>query len=667
MEDMLETKKKISNYNEKKIEESEFILFLEEKFPEKFLNFSSEYIKNLEILINSYLLNSEELIFSKIDDYFNLKSELLAEINIISNNLSNLKINTQNTIRILKNSQYLNDYFTKVSELFEKLTYFKKRIKNSLKKAPLHYEDSSFLWLESQKIKNFEFEMIKLPEILNIWEEFTSIYDYIKIESENYLEKSSKKKEHKLILDFFSLYNYINKKENKEHKFYSELLYFLYKNNLLLERQTQEFHNVVERKEIKKKLKIFLKPIVKESILDELKDIIKEIQNLNEDLHPKEKEAEIIDFDKLLKDKISHFLPILIDYYIRGFENYYQFKISEIEELNKIDENIRDYSEKMEFLYDKIKNIDKNTRNYGYFLNPFEEVLDSLRDLYNIYLDDILRRKEEFIEYLNANKNQKLKEEVKIFIASKIEELNKLINDYRDKTAIILSDKFTPLMQINDIISSYKLKIKEIKNTVSKKLNTFKEKDVDQYHIIKEWEENFNRRKQQIGFLLSQFLSKLYKDFGDLIRKEESLFEGITEISGSDSEEEDLPINYALSSYLAEKLTEEELRERIIELKAKISQLEQDKKLYNKELNHLETTLENKVKIREGIEVSNIQCGICRKQINFIKENIIKCPFCSAVYHYLCVAFWLSKYNSCPSCQNAFLDPNSNLFDESVY
>ncbi|MBY8981998.1 MAG: hypothetical protein KGD57_03555, partial [Candidatus Lokiarchaeota archaeon] len=613
MEDMLETKKKISNYKEKKIEESEFILFLKEKFPEKFLNFSSEYIKNLEILINSYLLNPEELIFSKIDDYFNLKSELLAEINIISNNLSNLKINTQNTIRILKNSQYLNDYFTKVSELFEKLTYFKKRIKNSLKKAPLHYEDSSFLWLESQKIKNFEFKMIKLPEILNIWEEFTSIYDYIKIESENYLEKSSKKKEHKLILDFFSLYNYIYKKENREHKFYSELLYFLYKNNLLLERQTQEFHNVVERKEIKKKLKIFLKPIVKESILDELKDIIKEIQNLNEDFHPKEKEAEIIDFDKLLKDKISHFLPILIDYYIRGFENYYQFKISEIEELNKIDENIRDYSEKMEFLYDKIKNIDKNTRNYGYFLNPFEEVLDSLRDLYNIYLDDILRRKEEFIEYLNANKNQKLKEEVKIFIASKIEELNKLINDYRDKTAIILSDKFTPLMQINDIISSYKLKIKEIKNTVSKKLNTFKEKDVDQYHIIKEWEENFNRRKQQIGFLLSQFLSKLYKDFGDLIRKEESLFEGITEISGSDSEEEDLPINYALSSYLAEKLTEEELRERIIELKAKINQLEQDEKLYNKELNHLETTLENKVKIREGIEVSNIQCGICRK------------------------------------------------------
>ncbi len=664
-DEILEIKQKVSDYKEKKIEENELLSIIKEKFSEEYLNFCSEYAKNIDSFLNSYLLNLEQWIFNKSDEFYYLKLEILNEIKVIFNNLYNLKLNTQNTIRFLKDNEYLNNYFSKISDLSEKIKIIQKKIENSIRIIPLQYEDSSYLWLQIQKIINFNFEIITLPENLYVWDEFSDIFDYLKKEIENKSKGSSKKKDKKYTFDFIILYDYISKKDKNLLQFYSEIVYILFLNKIIEEYQKQEFYNIVERKEKIKDLKLFLKPIIKDSIHDGLENIIKEIDNLDKDIDSKEKKSEIIDFNQLIKGKISQFLPILIDSYIRGFENYYERKISEIEESNKIDEFIEKYSEKIEILYEKMKRFYENLTYYEYFLNPFEIILDSLRNSYRIYLDDIYRRKEEFIEYLKTNKNEKLKENIKVFIDKKIEELNKIINEYRDRTVLILTDKFSPLKQINDIIKDYKLKINEIKSNVYIKLNAFKEKDVDQYHIIKEWEDNFNRKKQQTSFLLSQLLTKLYKNFGDLIKKEESLFEEITELRDTNMDNEELPINFALSSYLAEKLTEDELKERIIELKAKLNQLAHEEQLYNKELLNLEGILETKVRIREGIEVSNIQCGVCHKKINFIRENIIKCPFCSGVYHYLCVAFWLSKYNSCPSCQNAFLDPSSNLFENT--
>lgn len=663
---MLKTKENILKYKEGKIEESEFQLFIENKFPIKLLDLSSDYLKNLDIFIDSYLITSKKPKFGIYDEYPKLKSEITEEINIISNNLLNLKMNAQNSIRFLKDSQYLINYISKVSEISERLSQSKIKIESLIgKEAPL-FQDPSYLWIEIQKIKNLEFEIMKNPENLLIWKEIMSLYEFIQNDIEN-KDIKSKKKENIENFTFITIYNYVNHVKNENQKFLQELFYLLYKNNILFENTKQEFHNIIERKEIKKDLKIFLKPLIKNSILLELKAIIEDIQEFDEYHYTKEKEQEKKHYEQLLKEKISHFFPILIDDYTNGLENYYQFILSEIKDLDKIEEIRTQYSEKMNLLKNKIENIKKYTKELEIFLDPFQDILNSLLDLYDIYLEDISRRKEEFIEYLNINKNEKVKEGIKSFIDKKIQELNILVNEYRDKTAEILSDKFTPLKEINDIINEYMIKINEIKKKVSNKLDDFKEKEIDQYHIIKEWEDNFNRKRQQVGFLLSQFLSKLYKNFGDLIGKEESLFEDITEISYKDSNGKEIPLNYVLSNYLAEKLSEDELKERIIEIKAKINHINEQNKNYHQELKNLENIVEKKVKIREGIEVSNIQCGICRKQINFVKDQLIKCPFCDAVYHYLCVAFWISKYNSCPSCQNAFLDPGSNLFEETEY
>jgi len=108
--------------------------------------------------------------------------------------------------------------------------------------------------------------------------------------------------------------------------------------------------------------------------------------------------------------------------------------------------------------------------------------------------------------------------------------------------------------------------------------------------------------------------------------------------------------------------SQSELNERISEIKLKVENLGSVINLYQTELTNLENNLKDKVKIREGITSDKIRCGVCHKNFNFAKDQIIKCPFCEAVYHYLCVAFWLTKYNSCPACQNQFLDPNAGIY-----
>ncbi|MFX0043366.1 MAG: hypothetical protein ACFE8L_10675, partial [Candidatus Hodarchaeota archaeon] len=123
--------------------------------------------------------------------------------------------------------------------------------------------------------------------------------------------------------------------------------------------------------------------------------------------------------------------------------------------------------------------------------------------------------------------------------------------------------------------------------------------------------------------------------------------------------------NFALSSFLAERLSEDELKERIVEINSKINQLNHSLGLYQVELSKLEKILSTRIKTRKGIAESDVQCTICHKFINFARDKVITCPFCASTYHYLCVAFWLSKYNSCPMCQNHFLEPYSELFDDS--
>ncbi|MFX1309014.1 MAG: hypothetical protein ACFE8C_04890, partial [Promethearchaeota archaeon] len=613
----------------------------------------SIYLSDLKDFAYNYFLPTEK------SNYFYLKTELLEELTVISNNLQNVRSNTRNLKRIIKKNIVLEDALLKIKDLLKDCNQLSSELKRSIKDIQSTYDVSINLWTEINRIKNLNFKLNKIPPTLEKWNEIQELYTFIISLNDIFLNKKKKdKKERILTFHFEKIYQYFVSKDENKIKFYTDLLYLLYLNKIFEAYQGEEFINILERKEVVQNLKNYIRPLLKQVIEEKLHDIIVEI----EDFDLKEKEF-TVNSKTLKEQKISTFLPKIVDYYIAGLEKGFQEQIHDIIEAEKFEEIANFYYQKIDKFSSKINEIEDWILNIENFLNPYENITVSLRKIFSNVSSEIYRRKNEYLTFIKTVKDEEFRVEIRKFVSEKISEVNDLIRIYEDEASIILKEEFPQLKKIRRILNDYYNKIQEIKESVFRKLDSVKTNDVDMYQVIKYWEDNLNRKRQQLTFLMSLLLNKIFKSFKDLIEKEGILFATITEITEQTEKFEGLPLNFALSSFLAEKLTEDELKERISEIKAKINQLNNSLGLYQVELAKLEKILSNRVKVRKGISASDVQCTICHKYINFAKDKVITCPFCASTYHYLCVAFWLSKYNSCPMCQNHFLEPHSELFE----
>jgi len=613
----------------------------------------ASYLEDLKNFIKTYLLSTESL------DYFYLKNELLDELQVVSNNLQNLSSNIRNVKRITKMMSLFDDYLLQIEQILKVSTHLGADIQQSIKDIKSTYEDSTTLWTEINRIKNLNFRLNEIPTSIKKWGEIKELVDFIISLNEVFLQKSKKdKKERILTFHFEEVYQFFYSKDENKIKFYSDLVRLLFFNKIFDVFQGEEFINILERKEIVQNLKSFITPLLKQIIDEKLHEILVEIEGF--DL--KERDAKI-DIRTLKEQKISMFLPKIVDYYILGLEKGFQEKIHDVIEAEKFEDIANFYYNKIENFSTRINEIEDWILNVENLLNPYENITVSLRKIFSNISSEIYRRKNEYLSFIKTVKDEEIRVEIRKFVSDKISEVNDLIRLYEDEASIIIKEEFPQLKRIREILNDYTTKIQKIKESVYKKLNSIKTNDADVYQVIKYWEDGLNRKRQQLTFLISLLLNKIFKNFKELIEKEGILFATITEITEQTENFEGLPLNFALSSFLADKLSEEELKERISEIKSKINQLNNSLGLYQVEVAKLETILANKVKLRKGISASDVQCTVCHKFINFAKDKVITCPFCGSTYHYLCVAFWLSKYNSCPMCQNHFLQPHSELFE----
>jgi len=659
-DEILEIKGTLTKLKSKNAEESEITEFIESKLnlSSPILNSYSKYLEEITAFLNVYIISSEVELNYKY--YYHLKSRILTELNQIINNLQNLNSNCSNIKRLIKNGNViLNNLLSNILDLLRQSNDIASKIITSLKETQNLYDDQLYLWTEINKIKNLNFKLNEIPEALENWNEIKELYTFIKSLNEVFIKKRKKdKQEFLLTFHFDELYQFFLSEDEKKVKFYSDLTYLLNFNKIIEEYQGDEFINILERKEIIENLKHFVKPLLKELILEKFQDIIVEIEDFN--LKDKHVDIEL----KTLKDqKIGVFVPKLVDYYILGLEKKFQEKIHDDTETEEFEKIADFYYTKIDNFYSKIQEIEDWVLTLENFLIPYDSITESYRKIFTNVSSEIYRRKNEYLSFIKTVKDEDVRVNIRKFIKEKISELNELIRTYEDETSLIIKEEFPQLKQIREILSRYSAKIKKIKDEVYKILDSKKTQDIDIYQLIKFWEENFNRKRQQLTFLISLLINKLFKSFKELLDKEGFLFATITEISEQTENFEELPLNFALSAFLAEKLTEDELRERIAEINSKINHLNSSLGLYQVELSKLEKILANRVKLSKGISDSEVQCTVCHKYINFAKGQVITCPFCGSTYHYLCVAFWLSKYNSCPMCQNNFLEPHSNLFE----
>ncbi|MFX0186661.1 MAG: hypothetical protein ACFE8A_02875 [Candidatus Hodarchaeota archaeon] len=669
-EDILDIKRSIDKFKKEKPDSPEIDDFLKTKFQRKILDYYSIYFEEIRDFAAIYLTPKD---ISEKYNFHNLKLGILKEIKLYSNNLLNLKLNCRNIKRFLKHNSFLDEFLITTQGLIDEFNELYSELEKSQYKFEGLYDNISYIWIEANKIKNLNLKINEFPSALTKWNEIKELYDFIEDSNQEVSKKKKKKKKGVYITLYFAdIYQFYNKKQDGKIDIYSDLIFLLFQNTIIEEfkegKDNDEYINIVDRKEIIQKLKKFIRPIVKSLIENKFKAILVEINELDKNFTLEEGKKKI-NLKTVLEQKISQYLPQIADYYLSGLEKKYQATISDLKEYDEFKNVIKYYSEKVDIFYSLLEELSRHFGDFESSLEPYREITSSYEKIIDNVLTEITRRKEEYLYYLKSVRKERLRDHVRNFIYEKISEVNDLMSRYQDETALIVREEFPQLKQIREILSKYKSRIQKIKDDVYKKIDLYKEKDIDIYQIIKQWEDNFNFKKQQLTFLLSMILNKLFKNFKELIEEEDLMLERITEITDQKDTIDTMPLNFALSTFLFDKLTEEELNERIIEIKSRVKNLSNEIDLYRTELTNLEITLSERVKVREGITSDKIKCGVCHKKFDFAKEQIIKCPFCEAIYHYLCVAFWLSKYNSCPACQNQFLDPNAGIYtdQEDVY
>ena len=657
-EELLNLKNKVLDIQSGEIKDLTIEDLLKSEFKMEIIEEYSKYFNEIKEFLE------ENLMVKSNNDYYFLKSTIFNELELISTNIANLSANARILKRFLKNGSQLDEILLKYKTVLNRIEAFLPQLKNVIFKKEKDYDNEISLWIQSNEIKNLTFRMNSISESLIKWQEVQDLESYIKDLLEATAQKKIKSwKDVNLSLHFNELYQFFLSKDEKNVEAYNDFLFLLYRKNVLEEYKGGEFINVLERKEIIQKLKEKIHPYILALIRDKLEENINEIEDMDKKYDLTGAGLGKINLDALMAQKFKDFLPKIVDYYFKGLDKRFQLVANQMENPEEFIKVVNSCYNKINRFATKVDDIDTWILRFDNILKPYENITDSLKKAIANLSSEIYRRKEEYLNYMNNIRDESLRIELKNYVDERMEAVNKLINSYEDETSVIIREELPQLREIRDLLTDYKEKIDKIKEEVYTKLEVYKEQNVDMYQVIKYWEDNFNRKKQQLTFLLTVLVNKIFKSFSELIDKESIMFAEISEITKQAENYEGLPINFALSSFLANRLSESELRERITEINAKINQLTTSLGLYQIEASKLEEILSNKVKTREGVSASNVQCTVCHKYINFAKDKLITCPFCASTYHYLCVADWLSKYNSCPMCQNQFLDPNLGIFE----
>jgi len=660
--DILKIKDEISNLKSQPSQSSEFNEYLEQEFKYNLLDEYSNYVLEIISFIQQYLVDSSKKL------YFTLKKNINEELGLISQNLVKLISNAGSIKRHLNQNSSLDNFIVLAKKVKNDINDIIPGLKKNLVPVEKEYENEREIWVKANKAKNLVFKWNSIPNDLLMWDEIKAINVFIisLAEAEN-IKKLKSRKEKIYSFHFDALDQFILSQEKKLIELYYDLVYLLYSKGYFEEyEKEEEFVNILERKEVQKTLKKEINPYILSFISDIFNPILGEISKLDSEFDIDDsKQKGSFKKEALLKEDFPDLLSKIVNLYFNGLDKRFQDIVSSIDdkETDKFVKIIDLFYSKIDSLSALIDKFDSWLLSFDKYLKPYDNITSSLKKTVISLNSEIFRRKEEYANYLMSIKDESLRIEVRNLVDKKISEVNKIISSYEDETSLIIREELPQLRKVRDIIKNYKTQIEIIKEDVYNALEKYKDSNVDMYNIIRYWEKNFNRKKQQVTFLLSLLVNKIFKSFKDLIDEESILFAEITEITKQAENFEGLPFNFALSAFLAERLTEEEIKERIGEIEAKINQLTTSLGLYQVEKAKLDEILSNKVKIRAGVSASNVQCTVCHKNIDFSKNQVITCPFCGSTYHYLCVADWLSRYNSCPMCQNQFLDPNLGLFE----
>lgn len=637
-----EIKRQIINFEKKRSNKSEFTNFISSKFNLEDFSSISEYLINLEDFFSNYFD------VGNLNKLYYFLSEILEELMRIKRRIRIIFLDMRNIRVIIKNKKLFEKLFNKIKHSRDQCENLIDFIQANKEKFQSKFENEIYIFVESSILKKIPSISKKLPLDLEIWEPIKELYEITKEHGE--IPIINEDRENNSIFYIHDIISDFKESSNFKSVLIYDYLYLCYSIGFFSINKIEKFKDSTEKAEIKKKLRSFF--------IELLKDFITNLLLQRNEIYDDKKIITKREINSILEElnqsDINNFISKTILKIFEKIETYYQDKIEEQDCTTHLNLKKRQLVKLLDDIVDWILEFEN-------YLKPYDEITLNIRKTINNINSEIVRKVEGFETSAQSIYEEKVKAEVKTLIDNKIAKLNHMLSFYQQETSKTINQEFPELENIKNMLRKYTLETTKIQKDITKIFEDIRKKGVSPYSLIKNWEKNFTEKTNQMKFALYLSISKLFISFKEIIGKEEILFSTIKNIGLLDHE---IPLNYRFTTLFPEKLSDDELKERIQSINSQIKKSNREKRLYQEEISKLEEVLSSRIKLREGISTSDVQCTVCHKYINIARENIIVCPFCGSVFHYLCVAYWISKFNACPMCSNHFLDPNLGLFED---
>jgi hypothetical protein len=307
-------------------------------------------------------------------------------------------------------------------------------------------------------------------------------------------------------------------------------------------------------------------------------------------------------------------------------------------------------------------------------LDEFETVLTPVEESLPYQIQEITRFTGKMDFYFQETKSQEDKVLIRDEIRVVLKDIDELVGKFEADAGQLLGNTFLDLEQAGRVIAEFKAAFEEKIETLNK---TMKRNDAfKMVNLVEEIKDFFEKRNEKINLIKNMILVDLKENVLMISRDASELNallrdqKGFSIERGTFAPTEVAPESEAtavLDDAMVETIEEDEftLKKRLSLIEARLNELETIRKSLDDQKDKLLFRLmkdEEKPKFLQQRRVG--ECIICYEPITTLDEDVVVCPHCGRLAHYLCIAYWLEKYQVCPVCQGALVSPEGSSPDD---
>ncbi|NMC05949.1 MAG: E3 ubiquitin protein ligase [Candidatus Lokiarchaeota archaeon] len=304
---------------------------------------------------------------------------------------------------------------------------------------------------------------------------------------------------------------------------------------------------------------------------------------------------------------------------------------------------------------------------YGTAVNPLKESLEHQDQ-------EIERFQAKMSFFFHETKSQEDKVKIRDDVKRILADIDVLINKFEAGMGLILNKTVLDLEQLGASLAEFKEQYQGLLDQLNGLLSRYDAFKL--LNLVEEIKQFFEKRNEKANLVVNMVLVDLRENVSRITRAM-SCISGILKegkgfslergrLGDSEFDEKVAGITSAIDGTMAEEVVEDEFitKKRISLIEERLSELETIKKNLLDKKDKLVFRLvknEDKGKFLEERKVG--ECIICYEPITTLDEEVVVCPHCNRLGHYLCLAYWYEKYSICPVCHGKLTRPEDGVPD----